>query len=529
MSECIARAAVCIAGAQMVLWKGKRETVLIDMHIHCRPPRYKDQWPVFVREFRRNGLALAITSSLGRWSRYPDSDEVRQGNAQARDFAAGSDGMVRWLAYLNPQNADWREELDRCLSEGAIGIKLWTAMKDEGGSLKHAGELIAYASRKDVPVLIHTYNRTEQCLPGEVTIEEFAELAEQAPAAVLIAAHAGGNWRHSLGVLRGRLENACVDISGSYPEKGMVEALVKDIGAERVLFGSDMLGRSLPSQIAKVLFADITEEEKEEILWKNAVRVFRLGAPATPSGEGPGLRSAAELPAADVDHFCFCGRWPLFETSCPTPAELEAVLAEHDIRTAYTGDLGSVYRLDLEAANRAFLRACEGCSRLAPLAIVNPRGHNWRRVLDNLGAGFAGVLVSPYLHNWQLDDRAHAEFFDICAGKAIPLWINCALGDHRFCHSGLGARLVSADEVLGFCRLAPRNAYVFQGLMSGHISQVLKKGPPLEGMKFEISRLTDNTGALESVLRGGGLPHLVMGSEFPLRDIRTVRWVARRQ
>ena len=88
--------------------------------------------------------------------------------------------------------------------------------------------VIRTAAERRLPVLIHTFQRTGPNLPGEVTLAEFAALAERFPAAALIGAHAGGNWRHSIGVLRDRALNASVDISGCFPEKGMVEALVKE-------------------------------------------------------------------------------------------------------------------------------------------------------------------------------------------------------------------------------------------------------------------------------------------------------------
>ena len=56
----------------------------------------------------------------------------------------------------------------------------------------------------------------------------------------LIAAHAGGRWRDSIPALERCPDNAVVDISGCYPEKGMLEAVVGALGPDRCLFGSDM-------------------------------------------------------------------------------------------------------------------------------------------------------------------------------------------------------------------------------------------------------------------------------------------------
>jgi hypothetical protein len=309
----------------------------------------------------------------------------------------------------------------------------------------------------------------------------------------------------------------------------MVEALVDDLGADRILFGSDFPIRSMASQIAKVIFAAIPARAKERILYRNSLAVF--GPAVAPGGPLPPLplRPASRLPDLGRDHFCFCGRWPFFETPCPTPPALGRLLAAQGIDRAYVGDLASAYRLDLERANAEFLRAARRERRVAALATLNPRANNWRQVIRYMGAGAAGAVVYPYLHDWALDDPAHTEFFRCCADKRISLWINCRLGDDRFRHDGLACRPVTVEELVRFARRAPRNSYVFQGLTAAEIGRFLGEVPRAAHMRFEISRLTDHPGALDEVAEAHGLSRLVMGSEFPLREIRAVRWAAARQ
>jgi predicted TIM-barrel fold metal-dependent hydrolase len=49
---------------------------------------------------------------------------------------------------------------------------------------------------------------------------------------------------------------------------------VRELGAERLLWGSDAPGRSFASQLGKVKGADITEPEREMILSGNLRRVL---------------------------------------------------------------------------------------------------------------------------------------------------------------------------------------------------------------------------------------------------------------
>ena len=53
-----------------------------------------------------------------------------------------------------------------------------------------------------------------------------------------------------------------------------MEMAVRELGASRVLYGSDIDGRSFASQIAKVTGAEISHEEKAMILAGNLKRIL---------------------------------------------------------------------------------------------------------------------------------------------------------------------------------------------------------------------------------------------------------------
>lgn len=502
--------------------------MIIDLHTHVPP---ESEWPLFLQHCRDNGVTLAVTSGLGSWAQYPDAADVRRANDDACRLAAFAQGMVLWFAYLNPQLADWSAELQRAVEAGARGVKLWVSLKDpETGSLERLPPVLDAAQRLRLPVLIHTFQRVDDNLPGELTMAEFAEVAQHFPELPMVAAHAGGNWRQSLGLLRA-LPNVSVDICGGYPEAGMVEALVADLGVERVLYGSDALGRSFASQIAKVSLAQLADADKARILWDNGARLLGIDDSQVAAAE----RRAACLPATavpglpvlDEDHFCFAGHWPFRASPCPTPAELAAALPAAGLRRAYAADAGSVYALDVLAANREFERASRGLTGLAPLAAMVPYAPNWRPVLEAALGRFAGGILYPYLHDWRLDDPAYAAFFAAAAAARFPLWINACTADRRFRHRGTACRDVSTEELVRFGRSAPPNSYVVQGAGLGPINACLEQCPAAGQVRFEISRLTDSSTALTQIVARFGWERLVLGSEFPCRDLRTVLTTAR--
>ena len=69
-------------------------------------------------------------------------------------------------------------------------------------------------------------------------------------------------------------KNISAEIAGSDPTSGFVEMAVRELGAERVVYGSDVGGRSFASQLGKVLGADIPESAKALILGGNLRRIF---------------------------------------------------------------------------------------------------------------------------------------------------------------------------------------------------------------------------------------------------------------
>ena len=184
--------------------------------------------------------------------------------------------------------------------------------------------------------------------------------------------------------------------------------------------------------------------------------------------------------------------------------------------------------MDIVAANENFRTTTKNCERIEPLATLDPTVVNWQYTLQVAAESFVGGIIFPYLHNWRLDDNACQAFFQECAQKNFPLWLNCCFDDYRIRHKGLAPRQVSCDELLNFAKNAPDNKYVFQGLDVEQADLLLsRKNGRHNTIKIDISRLTDRPQHLEQVIRKHGTADLVFGSEFPTKDLRTVSWLAK--
>jgi len=207
------------------------------------------------------------------WAYDPSPENLRQQNDEVlraiRHFPDRAFGFV----YLNPKHGQASlDELDRCVRDGPmVGVKLWVAERCSSPSLD---PIVRRAAELRAPIYQHTWLKITGNLPGESTPLDLAELAVRHPRAQFICGHTGGDWEIGIRAVRAH-PNVCVELSGGDPVAGVTEMAVRELGAERVLFGSDAGGRSFASQLGKVLGAQIPERFRCLILSGNLKRLLR--------------------------------------------------------------------------------------------------------------------------------------------------------------------------------------------------------------------------------------------------------------
>jgi predicted TIM-barrel fold metal-dependent hydrolase len=102
---------------------------------------------------------------------------------------------------------------------------------------------------------------------------DLVELAQRHPQVQFICAHTGGDWERGIRIIRAT-KNVSAEMAGFDPTSGAVEMAVRELGAERLVYGSDVGGRSFASQLAKVIGADVPDSAKELILGGNLRRLL---------------------------------------------------------------------------------------------------------------------------------------------------------------------------------------------------------------------------------------------------------------
>lgn len=109
---------------------------------------------------------------------------------------------------------------------------------------------------------------------GESTPAELAELARRFPEQQFICAHAGGEWERGIRAVQNS-PNILLETSGFDATAGFIEMAVREVGAERIVFGSHLPSRSLGTELAKVTSANISEKDKRQILGENFRRLLQ--------------------------------------------------------------------------------------------------------------------------------------------------------------------------------------------------------------------------------------------------------------
>ena len=462
----------------------------------------------------QNGIAQAVISDLGDgWLAFPDKETLMAANSRLRKAVSESGGRLHFLVYINPQLTDWRTVFDEFIQD-ACGVKLWISLKTPGNGLENTKDVLRAAASSGKPVLIHTFDRTDNVPDGQIGMSEIIELAHAVPDCRIVAAHAGGNWRKTISRAADVPENVYFDISGGYPERTMTSRLVSAFGAERVLYGSDAYGRSFASQLSKAAFGGFDEKQLESILYLNSRRMFSLPK-ISPAEERE--KTIWNIPDCESDNFAFAGKGKYFDHDISV-AMLASDAEKNNISAVYPASLEALTSSDSITANLKFLHDCEGYSIIHPLAAVDLRNMpEAMRQLDML-CGFAGVIISPYLHNYKLEYPAYSAFFDAVSLRGVKLWINTALGDDRFRDENLHSRRVSCDEIITFASTAPRGSYIFQGC-----SELVKLSNELpEYCSVECSKLSDFEYVPDELFRTGKPERLCFGSEYPFRDYAEV-------
>lgn len=130
---------------------------------------------------------------------------------------------------------------------------------------------LEYADAHGLPVLSHTWAGKGMCSYAEV-----AQAAERHPNVRFLMGHAGyGDWIDSAQVARDH-QHVYLELTAAYSVRGALEIMIEHAGSEKILFGTDHPWFDPRYGIGCILSAYMTDEDRRNILYRNAQRLFGL-------------------------------------------------------------------------------------------------------------------------------------------------------------------------------------------------------------------------------------------------------------
>lgn len=271
--------------------------MIIDCHTHLN--RYEDEEPASLldryallrSEMDAHGVDYALVlSSYTVNERRPSVDEILE--------VAGDDpriGVVAGVSYREYRAHDLAH-LRQLLSEGRIrGLKLYPGYEPFYVSDPRMRVVYELAGEFGVPVMIHTGDTFDP--KGKLKYAhplEVDEVAVDFREVTFVICHIGNPWITDAMEVIYKNDNVVGDISGftlkHFEERferymlRQVEEVIAFAGdRSKLLYGTDWPICDMGSYLRFVDKLELTPWEREQILWRNSVRIFGLELPV-PSG-----------------------------------------------------------------------------------------------------------------------------------------------------------------------------------------------------------------------------------------------------
>ena len=243
---------------------------VVDTHLHSGNVSafITGNFSQVISHMKHMGVACGIVSDPNEY------ESEFENNRRVRALVEENKGLLLGAVYINPNRtktaAGIEKELLGCAESGAFtSVKLhpvWNSRQVDDPVYFPA---FAAAAELGYPVLFHTW--------GCDDIRRLESIALKFPKVNFLAGHCGGELDASLlaGETAARVKNFYLDFTCSWGYANLLEYFVQKAGSKKIVFGSDAVWNSFDASIGRVLFADISDDDKRNILGLNAKELYR--------------------------------------------------------------------------------------------------------------------------------------------------------------------------------------------------------------------------------------------------------------
>lgn len=182
------------------------------------------------------------------------------------------------FAGIHQDFPDFEGEIERSYALGLRGVKIHPDIQGVDINDKRLYPLYEILEAKHMPLYLHMGDNRAQYRFSSA--DKLVAILKDFPALSVIAAHLGGYkaWDESLPLLAGK-NNVMYDTSSALwiLTKEKARNIIYKLGVENVMYGTDYPVVDPASEFKRFMALDLTDRERENILWNNAARLLNLG------------------------------------------------------------------------------------------------------------------------------------------------------------------------------------------------------------------------------------------------------------
>ena len=202
--------------------------------------------------------------------------DVLKANEEASKVVDENEGLLQYV-IINPlQPESYDQAVDILQRPKCVGIKIHPE-SHQYPVAEHGDAVFKFAAEHTAVVLVHS---------GDVNSapDDYVPFADRFPETKIILAHLGNGGAAAgspelqvRALQKARGDNLFIDTSSARSIlPGLVEWAVKEVGAEKILYGTDTPVYYAPMQWARVVCTNLSESVKRKILRENAFELFGL-------------------------------------------------------------------------------------------------------------------------------------------------------------------------------------------------------------------------------------------------------------
>lgn len=244
---------------------------IINTHAHFGP--YKGIY--FPHDGTDQVLAMMERSGV-RWliaAAHAALVDTQRGNRWYYDIMRQHPDRLRGYWAINPNYPERVAQEVAAFAQfpGMVGFKFLSDYYQYPITGDHYAPALEYAEAHELPILLHTWGGSAYDGPALVD-----QVATKYPNVRLLMGHSGyGEWEYASRVARDH-PHVYLELTAAYQVRGALELMCEIAGSEKITFGDDHPWFDPHYGVGCVLFAYLDDEDRRNILYRNAQRLFGL-------------------------------------------------------------------------------------------------------------------------------------------------------------------------------------------------------------------------------------------------------------